>query len=771
LPERKVHYKMNYNHILQLCENANWKTAEDELRQYFIKNSDDENGYNFAAHLALRQGKTQVARWFINKITSKTKQINIEDICLDFFEANFESAYRKLNSIKLESTPKNHPINIIAECVFCIFDDNKISDKYLKLYSQNVALNNWNGVEKVLFYLQKNDRLNAAIYARLTELFFPTQANSFAALGLFNLYSGFLQNADRNFHEAIYRETTYKNLVQIQQFYLFCTQHRFLEAIEVGKILEANNSLDIKGKIFWLDASRRLNFDISNRMQILDNHFKNTAQNNPYFDVLKLRLNKPANIENELKKFVDDKNCHPAWLYFYAELITENDLGNAKNYAARAIEIEPLHPDAKQWIEEKNLNFEYAGIFIPKADDGGAWPNETQEELLKIIFLTDENDDTNNIAPRWNNFAKANSIFHLEAGSARLLPFVYKKLCQHQNIAEIDILRGIWKKSYFENALRMKYIAELINQLKNIGVEVVLMKGMANVLSIYDDIGMRPMSDIDILISDKDIIKTFDYLCATGWKCNENLTEDKIRFFYSLTFRHESGNIVDLHWRPCENLATDYYTEADFNDFQTVKFGGEDFKILAPSINLLCIILHGVEWNHLSPIRWICDALLLLEKHKIDWQRVFNLAEKYNCLHILNCGLEYLINFKPSLQQKIPSLKECKNDILINSRLRAKNLPSSFEEAFELINHYKKRFTLKDNEYAFICGGSDINDVSKKCAENNIFWVDEIEFNKMAAAAKVTNDDFVFIVVNAYLSNTFHTVTKIKSCSDNITQA
>ncbi len=834
---------MKFQNILALCDKNDWVGADAILKQLIKQTPDQPEAYAMAAHVILRQGNTKAASWLINKAQSYAPDnaiTRIEDICLDFYEARHESAYRKISPVLLKNAPHGHPFHHIAAYLCCLYNDvdlykhipdlvpwngletvTGLIDNYLlqersfdplspweradysnfflqklvrnpgegsdsQIFSRDPLPNplpvgegtehsSWNAVPHVLFYLEKNDKLFACIIARYTEIFFPAEANSFAALGIFNLYAGFFKNAERNFHEAFFRETEFANLIHLQQFYLFCRQQRFSEAINIALHIEQSGNLDAKGQAFLLEAMLRSGYNLESirkRLEPIVQHLKQINKPNPYIEVVKLRValfdeeTTALQLIQMLKPYVSHADCNAAFLYFYAELI--GGTAQAKEYLARAFELDSLYPDAGKPDSHQvldSLNFEYAGLFIPKEHEGGALPTKTQMELLDILFLL---PDTS-LCKTWQEFTENHSLYKLEAGAARLLPFIYKKLSgslTNNEIAEIDLLKGIWKKSYFENALQMKNILQVVQLLEKNNIEVVLLKGMANALSLYDDLGSRPMSDIDILINQAHLISVDGILREHGWKCKDIPNPERIRFSYASTYRHANGSIVDVHWRPCENLNADFFDVNDIWELKHTIFMGHKWATLSPTINLLCTILHGVEWNHLSPVRWVSDALLILNKfpEHINWQKIYNLAQKYHCLPILATGLQFLTRYNKDFTSNLPDgLSSAighnyEDDILMKVRLRSRSHLGSFEEALAVLECFKKRFVFKENDHLFICGGNKPEYIKSQCEKLGIYWAAHFD-NETMLAVKPTEAPYNFIAIDANLSCSFQCIS------------
>lgn len=743
--------------LLSLCDQGQWPQINAALKQQLKQTPDSADAYAMAAHANLRTGHLKPARFLADKAISLEPQsaaAQAEDICLDFFEAEYERAWHKLHEALLEAVPDNHPLHRIARFLGALH-----GEEYPSAAVETVAL--------VQADLKRGDKLLALLDARIGELAHPAEADSFAALGLANLYAGFYRNADRNFHEAIFRQTRYGDLVNLHHFYLFCRQHRFADALTIGFNIEKARKLEAHGQGLLLEMMLRHGVDITQiqeRLKLLLEHLRARGQGSAVVEVVKLRMGiLLGHVSSDqaieiLQPHVNRPDCPPPLLYFYAQLQSKAKPALAREAAARALALDALHPDAALWDEpaaREQINFEYAGMFIPTQHEGTAWPTKTQMQLLEILFSIPAQER----GPAWEAFAHQQSLYSLEAGAYRLLPYLYK-LLDDGTVTSGDMLKGIWKKAYVENALKAKHVLATIGGLEEAGVEVVLLKGLANATALYGDLGSRPMSDVDILIDVPMVERAHQFLTAQGWQTEEVPTPDRLRFAYAMTYRHPEGGMLDVHWYPCEAFCSHAFEPADLGEWDEITLLGGRYAVLSPTLNLFCTIFHGVEWNHLSPVRWVADALLIMRTQAIDWAEIYRLAEKYHCLPPIAMGLKFLEHFEDASAYLPPALKEAveadyTDNTLMKIRLRPRTVIASFDEAWAMMEHMRARHHLNANDYPVICGGDDPKHFQAECQKRGITWVPRADKQAMLAAVATKKRDYNLIVIDANLSCTF----------------
>lgn len=249
---------------------------------------------------------------------------------------------------------------------------------------------------------------------------------------------------------------------------------------------------------------------------------------------------------------------------------------------------------------------------------------------------------------------KANTDFdgYLDKGSFRLLPLLYKNLRRHgADDSFMHKLKGIYRLTWYENQLKFHDVREVLHIFHEAGIQTMLLKGTALALLHYKDNGVRPMADIDILVPTGKARSAIELLTKSGWIPKTESLEADLRYRHALSFTNRFGREFDLHWHVlhecCQERADDDFWEKPVS----IKIGDVSTFALNPTDTLLHIIIHGVRWNPVPNIRWIADAITIINCSEIDWARLSNQAEKRRLGLRLREGLGYLQGkFRPCLQ-------------------------------------------------------------------------------------------------------------------------
>lgn len=273
-----------------------------------------------------------------------------------------------------------------------------------------------------------------------------------------------------------------------------------------------------------------------------------------------------------------------------------------------------------------------------------------QELLLQAALL--QGDDAVNA---WNEWKKSiNFEDHLDRGSFRLLPLLYKNLQCH-GIADplMSRLKGVYRLTWCENQRLFHDIGKILRYLHDAGIQTMMLKGTALTLLHYKDYGVRPMADIDILVPTSQASLTIELLQRAGWTPWSNKIDADLRYRHSRPFSDQSGREVDLHWHALSGSCKENF-DSDFWD-GAVSMTISDISTLAlnPTDTLLHAFVHGIRRNAEPPIRWIADAMTIINSpnSNIDWERLIKQAKKNREGLRLKAALNYL---RDNYQARVP---------------------------------------------------------------------------------------------------------------------
>lgn len=222
---------------------------------------------------------------------------------------------------------------------------------------------------------------------------------------------------------------------------------------------------------------------------------------------------------------------------------------------------------------------------------------------------------------------------HVEAvRSHRLGPWLYKKM---RNTREADLsaenLRwfekdyGLWS---IVSRLRAPALASVLEALESARVPVVVLKGAYLARSVYEDPGLRIMSDVDLLTHERDFESASQQLKGLGYAvAAEAIYESEAVPPPAMSFIKpgQTFDCIDLHRGI---LGIDYYRLDSSIVWANVVEGslhGRRVGFLTPELNFIHIALHTLNHSHL--LRDWLDLVLLARRGRLNWEEIVDLAE------------------------------------------------------------------------------------------------------------------------------------------------
>ena len=262
-----------------------------------------------------------------------------------------------------------------------------------------------------------------------------------------------------------------------------------------------------------------------------------------------------------------------------------------------------------------------------KNNQGGCFPTSEQELLLQAALLKGED-----AIAAWHQWKTNVDFDSIDAGSHRLLPLVYRNLSNHgvQSDPLLVKMKEIYKRTWFKNTLLFNQILPILHSLQAAGIDLLLLKGSALTIEYYKDYGLRPMADFDILIRLADVPKTINLLKQLGWSSEPIKLPQGLSVVHSLDFKDKSGKSIDLHWHVLAEGLTENADDDFWNNAILTKFKDLSIFTLNPTDNLLHVCVHGARWNPVPPIRWVSDAMIIINscQDTINWEYLLIQAQK-----------------------------------------------------------------------------------------------------------------------------------------------
>jgi hypothetical protein len=178
-------------------------------------------------------------------------------------------------------------------------------------------------------------------------------------------------------------------------------------------------------------------------------------------------------------------------------------------------------------------------------------------------------------------------------------------------------------------------LKEIAQACSDLGIRIVPLKGADLLLNEYENIGLRHISDLDVLIEKSDLSKYREVMRELGYaetpmlpRRAAFLIDHPSPFLYI-----RNGLLVDLHLKLNKKKRYDLKIEDVWDRAVKTNFEGVDIWRLESMDFLihLCIHLHKhfVVFNH-KTIHFL-DIKLFIQKNRIEIAQLMSRAREYGC--------------------------------------------------------------------------------------------------------------------------------------------
>jgi hypothetical protein len=216
-------------------------------------------------------------------------------------------------------------------------------------------------------------------------------------------------------------------------------------------------------------------------------------------------------------------------------------------------------------------------------------------------------------------------------------------------------LRDAYRNFATRNTSLFFDVLKVLKSLADNQVPVIALKGLSLAKDIYGDIALRPMSDMDLLVKEEDLVRAGRILLTLGYKQFYPAWESTLKISHHLPpFTNKSGAIIELHWNivdsdsPIKVDLDGLWERACLITVYNIKvraFSPEDLFLH------LCIhaCVHLQTGLGLIPL---CDmaGLIKTSGDKIDWQLVIERATRWGgqkCVYLMLLLVRELLGAAP----------------------------------------------------------------------------------------------------------------------------
>ena len=216
---------------------------------------------------------------------------------------------------------------------------------------------------------------------------------------------------------------------------------------------------------------------------------------------------------------------------------------------------------------------------------------------------------------------------------------------------------------YYANMKRnMSIIGELREVLatfQEAGIPCIVLKGIALAELVYPSIGMRGMSDVDILVKKEDLFKVDNYLSSLGYISQDSSVEKAIHnpvgYLASLEYRKNASPLnLHVHWHTVNTSvpATTFIEQIDINrlweNAAMTAVADSRALMLRPEHLIIYLCEHALRVGHsFDRLILICDIFFSIKAFEniIDWNFVSEESRLFGLSRFVYYGLSIVKHY------------------------------------------------------------------------------------------------------------------------------
>jgi len=222
-------------------------------------------------------------------------------------------------------------------------------------------------------------------------------------------------------------------------------------------------------------------------------------------------------------------------------------------------------------------------------------------------------------------------------------------------------VRQTFEEAYYRaiaaNVRCLHQLSQVRAALSSVGTPVMLIKGATLFDTLYGNLALRLMGDIDLIIPSAAIPACRKVLLDLGYTPNEVEARPGTNLVHRSQelFRPPSAlqTVVELHWHALDvpyyihRLPMDWFWEHS----ETRSIAGQPFQVLDSTANLVYMPAHLALHHRFTQIHSLLDLALLIVNNqgKIDWATVLATARSFELLTAMRHALDRLAQCWPSL--------------------------------------------------------------------------------------------------------------------------
>ena len=197
------------------------------------------------------------------------------------------------------------------------------------------------------------------------------------------------------------------------------------------------------------------------------------------------------------------------------------------------------------------------------------------------------------------------------------------------------------RKLYYGNAARNMLLydelSKVLKAFKDVGIDVIVLKGAFLAEAVYKNIGLRPMGDVDILVRREDLRRAKKKMSELEYAfIYDNYPEAfneqfgcELEYFKKVNKINLKGLQLELHWdfMPMQKCI-EIEIGRIWRNAQAASLANIDVLAMRHEDLLLYLYVH-LKKHRFVGLRWFCDITEIVKCYKLNWEYIIESAKRY----------------------------------------------------------------------------------------------------------------------------------------------
>jgi len=232
-----------------------------------------------------------------------------------------------------------------------------------------------------------------------------------------------------------------------------------------------------------------------------------------------------------------------------------------------------------------------------------------------------------------------------------------------------DYVTDELKKDYYlsakKNILTLNALGNILDVFNKAGLKVIVLKGAALAETVYGNLALRSMSDVDLLVKKEDLYRINEQLNGLGYFPADRSVDDvdlSSTYLTSFDYRNPLGNSPSLHihWHfvnstiPNESYISQIKMEDIWRDAVRTNIANTETWVMSPHHLIIHLAEHALRVTHsLSKLIYFCDIDRSINyyRKRLDWNLLVQDTIRFNLNKMVYTTLYFSHYF---IEAKIP---------------------------------------------------------------------------------------------------------------------